>query len=308
MKIYEYIKSAFILILIINFTPSLFMYIEHQWNNTVKSYNKIGYIYINGSIDNSSWYRKYLIDYFKDSSIKAILLKIESGGGSAGTCQALAFDIEQLKKQYPKPIISYSENICASGAYEIAAATDYIVTTGTTIIGSIGARLSPIFTVQQLLKDHNIDCQEITAGSYKTSMSPFSPITNDQKVMLQNLTDNTYLQFAQEIARKRHLQMHKIDLWGSGKIFTGLQAYDLKLVDAIGSKTTAINWITKNIVPSDLPLQWITPQVKNRWLSWLSSDEDEEEYEYQGLEIRLAQSFLQTIFKILESKNLSLQT
>lgn len=274
-KFNEYIKTTFYIILIINIAPSTIRYIQHEWINNFEPCNKVGYLEISGPINNSSTYKKTLTHYFQDHTIKAILLKIESNGGTAGSCQALAFDIENLKKEFPKPIITYTENMCTSGAYQIAAATDHIVATGSTIIGSIGVTMMPIFNIQELLKEYKIFCQEISAGQFKNTLSPFNTLTDEQKTMLQTIADNTYQQLTKEIAHKRHLQLNKIDQWGQGKLFTGQQAYDLKLVDALGSKTTAVNLLKKNIIPSDRKISWIMPAVKNKLDMFLQSyDQD----------------------------------
>ena len=294
-KINDYLKTAIMGLIIIQIAPSIIFNIQNKWNHSLQPRNKIGYICINGSIENSSSYRKNLTDYFKDSSIKAILLKIESGGGAAGTCQALAFDIENLKKEFPKPIIAYTENMCASGAYEIAAATDYIVATGSAVIGSIGARIMPIFKVQEFIKQHNVSCEEIAAGSCKNALSSFSNLTDEQRTMLQSLADNTYQQLSKEIASKRHLQLNKIEQWGCGKVFTGQQAYDLKLVDAIGSKTTAINLIKKNIIPSDRQIEWITPPAKSSFAMFWSDNEDDDDCD--AIETSIWDSFFSALFK-----------
>lgn len=270
-KFNEYIKTTFYIILIINIAPSTIRYIQHEWINNFEPCNKVGYLEISGPINNSSTYKKTLTGYFQDHTIKAILLKIESNGGTAGSCQALAFDIENLKKEFPKPIITYTENMCTSGAYQIAAATDHIVTTGSTIIGSIGVTMMPIFNLQELLKEYKIFCQEISAGQFKNTLSPFNTLTDEQKTMLQTIADNTYQQLTKEIAHKRHLQLNKIDQWGQGKLFTGQQAYDLKLVDALGSKTTAVNLLKKNIIPSDRKISWIMPAATNKLDMFLQS-------------------------------------
>jgi len=223
-KIYDILKTVFLIIIFIYLTPFIFSSIKKQWAYKLEPRNKIGYITIDGEITNASFYRKHLSNYFQDPTIKAILLKIESDGGSAGSCQALAYDIEILKKEFPKPIITYTENKCTSGAYQIAAATNYIVSTGSCIIGNIG---------------------------------------KSELIISPELSNNMYQQITKEIAFKRHLQLNKIDQWGCNKLFTGQQAYDLKLIDAIGSKVTAINLLKKNIIPSDRKIEWVTPTIKS---------------------------------------------
>ncbi len=297
-KINDYLKTIIMVLIIIKIAPTIIESLKDKWDNNLQPHNKVGYLVINDTIDNTSYYRKYLTEFFKDASIKAILLKIESGGGAAGSCQALAFDIESLKKEFPKPIITYTENICASGAYEIAAATDSIVATGSAIIGSIGARLSPIFQLQDLLKQYNITCEEIAAGSCKNALSSWNKLTEEQKQMLQGLAENTYLQFAKEIAHKRHLQMNKIEQWGGGKLFTGQQAYDLKLVDALGSKSTAINLIKKNIIPSDRQIEWITVPAPSQFAFLFGSDEQDQDCDI--VETSMWNNFFAAFFKQLK--------
>ena len=256
-KINDFFKTILFISILIYLAPSIFSGIKKQWAYKLETHNKIGYLAIDGNINNASSYRKQLASYFKDNAIKAILLKIESDGGAIGSCQALAYDIENLKKEYPKPIISYTENLCISGAYQIAAATDYIVATGSSIIGNIGMAVTPAQTIHDLIEN----CQGSANESDKELKIKIAP--DEKKIMLQSLSDNTYLQLTKEIASKRHLQLNKIDQWGQGKLFTGQQAYDLKLVDAIGSKTTAINLIKKNIIPSDRKIEWVTPSTKS---------------------------------------------
>ncbi len=222
-KIQNFLLSFILFSIFIIIAPQTWFYIKKQWHHQVTPTNQIGYLVINQTINNASFYRKHIVSFFKNPEIKAILIAIESSGGSLGSCQALAFDIENLKKEYPKPIITYVENICTSGAYQIAAATDHIVATGSALVGNIG------------LQDTQLD---------------------------QNLSDNIYHQITKEIAFKRHLQLSKIEQWGQGKTFTGQQAYDLKLIDSLGSKTTAINLIKKNIIPSDKTIEWIIAPEK----------------------------------------------
>lgn len=245
LKINNYLQGFVLLALLIYAVPRFIHNIKKQWTHKVEKHHKIGYLYIDNKIKSASFYRKHLTNYFKDSSMKAILIKIESDGGAAGSCQALAHEIEYLKKEYPKPIICYVENICTSGAYQVAAATDYIIATGSCIIGNIGMNVIPNNDTLDANYEQNKDMNQ------------------QLNMNIQKISENMYQQITKEIASKRHLQLNKIDQWGQGQLFTGQQAYDLKLVDAIGSKTTAINLLKKNIIPSDLAIEWITPYIPN---------------------------------------------
>lgn len=251
----SYLSTSILFMIIVLIAPWALLQIKHQVIDKLEPHNKIGYLKINGPIDNAAVYRAYLINYFQDPSIKAILLSIESVGGAAGSCQALAFDIENFKKEFPKPIITYTENLCTAGAYEIAAATDYIVASGSAIIGNLNNNFTSMQNLHELISQYTLHEKTIDTSTIER-------LAPEQKTILQSLADNSYQQLCKDIARKRHVQLNKIDQWACGKVVTGQQAYDLKLVDAIGSKTTAINLIKKNIIPSDYRIEWVTPPAR----------------------------------------------
>lgn len=266
-KLNQYLKTAILLIILFQIAPSTISKLSHHWHTHIQQHNKIAYINIEGYVQDAAPYRKHLIQYFKDSSIKGILVVIQSHGSAPGSAQALAFDIENLKKEFPKPIITYVENVCTGTSYEIAAATDYIVAPGAAIIGDIGNNITSLFEIQDFLKLKNgtdqepidITANDINSQTYKKCSNPFASMTNEQRTMLQSVADNTYQQLTKQIAAKRHLQLNRIDQWANNKIFTCQQAYDLKLIDAIGTKITAVNLLKKNIIPSDRPIEWVKP-------------------------------------------------
>src|SRR4051812_26927312 len=106
-KIFDYLKNILFMLLFIQIAPALFSQIKKQWRYSIEQHNQIGYILIDQTIIQTSIYQQNLADFFKNPSIKAILIKIEAQDGLPGSCQALAHDIESLKKEFPKPIIAY---------------------------------------------------------------------------------------------------------------------------------------------------------------------------------------------------------
>ena len=266
-KFNNFLKTTLLFLVVIYISPTIISHIKKQWSYKLETHNKIGYISIHGNISNTSFYRMQLANYFKDASIKAILIKIESDSGATGSCQALAYDIENFKKEYPKPIISYTENICTCEAYQIAAATDYIIATGSCIIGNIGS-------------------SELHINNLNN--------TEEEKAMLLKISENRYQQLTKDIAIKRHLQMNKIDQWGQGQLFTGQQAYDLKLIDAIGSKTTVINLLKKNIIPSNRKIEWVTiPKHDN--VSFFQDHHQEEDEDLDIIEKSILENFVASL-------------
>lgn len=221
---------------------------------------------IRGVLYDSSYYIKQLNEFFSDPQIKAILLKIECPGTASGTAEAIATEIQSLKRKHPKPIIGLIENICTSGGYWIASSTDYLIAPGTAILGNIGATFPYLFQLADFLKEHHVGYEDLKAGNYKSALNPFIPLSDQDKELLQAVLDDTYQQFTHEVARTRKLSLSKIDTWADGKLFTGQQALKLHLIDAIGSAQHAIT-IIKQKALVDGEIDWTYPAQKGSWLS-----------------------------------------
>lgn len=275
-KFQDYLKNIFWIIVILQFTPPLFKSIKKQWTDHVEPKNKVGLIHLNSTIMSSTGWNQKLTKFFKDPEIKAILLKIDSPGGAAGSAQAICQEILNLKKEYPKPIVTYAENICASGAYYIAATTDYIVATNSALIGSIGSKIATQFKLKEFAQNYKVQPYTVSSGSYKNALDPFVDMTDDQKKMMQELVDDSYDQFANDIAKYRHLNVAQKNLWGEGKIFTGNEALGLKLIDETGNQTVALNYIKKQILHADREIELIKIQGPSKFQKFFNPDADED--------------------------------
>lgn len=286
-KLNDYLKAFFMILVLLQFAPPILHKIKKQWLDNLEPKNKVGLIVLNQTICSSQSYNKQLQKYFKDPEIKAILLKVDCPGGATGATQAIALEILQLKKDYPKPIVTYSENLCASGAYYIAAMTDYIVTTGSCVVGSIGSKLTTQFKVKQLLQEYKIQTFSIASGSCKNALDPFTELTEDQKQMLQQLADDAYLQFTTDISKQRHLNLQTKDSWANGKVFSGSDALKLKLIDAIGNQTTALDYIKQNILHSDREIEFVKCSQPTAWQQWFNPEDNDDD----SLEYNLSESF-----------------
>lgn len=279
-KFSEYLKNIFLIIIILQFTPPLLQNLKKQWQDNLEPKNLVGLITIDQPVFASKEYSKQLQQFFKNQDIKAILLKIDCPGGAAGSTQALAHEIVQLKKQHTKPIVTYSENICASGGYYIAAMTDYIVATPSSIIGNIGSKLSTQFKVKQFLQDYKITTHSISTGQYKDIMDPFCDLTPEQQHMLQQVSDDCYLQFVKDIAKQRHLPIQHKDAWADGKLFTGNEALKQKLIDATGNQSAATDYIKQNILHSDREIKFIKAPKPTALQQWFKQYDDESEVQF----------------------------
>ena len=268
MRFFDYAKNLFILLIFLQLTPALLQGIRTQYSRFLLPSTRVGVIKLHGTLSDSSWYAKQLHTFFKDPDIKAILLKIESGGSAAGTGAALCNEISILKKQYPKPIITLTENTCASGAYYIACATDYIIASGQAIVGSIGSYIPYLFQVNGLLNDYHVQYEAIQGGAFKTTTDPFVPLNEEGKAQLQGVVDDSYAQFVADVAQHRKLALAQADVWANGKLFTGKQALALSLIDALGSASTAVAYIKdKKLIDGEI--EWIHAEPNCGWFGQL---------------------------------------
>lgn len=272
-KAADYFKNIFFILLLLQFAPPLLKNITKQYGYYFEPHTKVGYLSIKGLIMNSSYSIHYLKKFFEDKEIKAILLFIESPGGAAGSAEAIAHEIELLKKEYPKPIITLSENVVASGGYYIAASTDQIITSPSTLVGSIGTTIPGQFKLNDFIEEHKIHYNVIKAGEYKVITDPFVNLTPEQNALLQDVADSSYANFITHVSKQRpKLSLDTAPTWANGKIFTGTQALKLNLIDQVGSKSDAIKKI-KEMAIIEGKITWVKPEkAPNFWSFFGSSD------------------------------------
>ncbi len=255
----DYLRNTFFILLLLQFAPPLLKGIKKQYSNYLEPKTKVGCLTIKGAITDSSYYAHVLKKYFEDSTIKAILLTIDSPGGSAGSSETIAHEIELLKIEYPKPIITRTSDICASGAYYIAATT-FIFAAPSTIIGGIGCYLANQFKLRDFIEHHNIHYNMIKAGDYKVVTDPFINTTPEQNAYLQNVVDDSYQNFIEHVAKHRPaLSLKNEKKWANGKIHPGRQALYLGLIDRIGSQTDVVNKI-KEMAMIEGDIEWVQPE------------------------------------------------
>jgi len=257
-SIFEYAKTIFFLLILLQIAPPLLRNIKESYLGFLTVQTKVGRITFNEIINDSTFYAKSLKKFFKDQEIKAILLKIDSPGGASGSCQALFNEVQELKKRYPKPVIALIENSCLSGAYYIACATDHIIATRSALIGGVGATFPTFFNFKELAKQWNIQTHVVSSGAYKATTNQFQESTPEQWAMLQKLADNSYQQFATDVAKTRKLSFKDKEQWAEGRIFTGQQAYELHMIDQTGSYSQALIKI-KSMAPVEGSIEWVDP-------------------------------------------------
>ncbi|MGE0010128.1 MAG: signal peptide peptidase SppA [Candidatus Babeliales bacterium] len=297
-KFTDYLKALFFLLVLLQIAPPIIKSFMKNYTNMLEPQTKIAYLPLKGVLYDSTDYVHYLRKYFKDNEIKAILLRVECPGSAAATGEIIAHEIELLKKEYPKPIITLCENICTSGAYYIASSTDYIIAAPSTFVGSIGSTIPYQFRFDKLLKYHNIEYKDLSSGDYKNSTDPFIETTPEQLAMLQDLSDDSYQNFIEHVAKQRHkLSKEKASEWANGKIFTGNQAFKLGLIDEIGSQSDAVRKIKEMAIVVG-EIEWVKPEPKSSLLSLFGGDRENS----TELQSSLLQATLDNVCSYLETR------
>lgn len=171
----------------------------------------------------------------KDEGTKAVILRMNTPGGSPVQSDYIYREIKRLKGEYPDtPIYAVISDICASGGYYIAAAADKIYVNPASIVGSIGVIMNG-FGFVDTMNEYGIERRLITAGEHKAMLDPFSPADAEEKAHMQGLILQVHQQFIQSVKNGRgdRLKDHP-DLF-SGLVWTGEESIKLGLTDAIGS-------------------------------------------------------------------------
>ncbi len=200
--------------------------------------DKIAVVEIQGVIAQSSGIIEEIHQYLEDTGVKAIVLRIDSPGGGVGPAQEIHREVQKARGK--KKLITSMDSVAASGGYYIACASDLIVANPGTITGSIGVVME--FTnLEELLKKIGVKGVVLKGGEYKDVGSPFREMTPDEKKIMQEVIDNVHQQFIRAVVEGRKLERSSVIKVADGRIFTGEQALELKLVDRMGNLQDAID-------------------------------------------------------------------
>ncbi len=174
----------------------------------------------------------------ESKNIKAIILEINSGGGTAVASE----EVVNAIKKTNKTTVAYIREIGASGAYWIASSTDHIFASRMSITGSVGV-IGSYLEFSGLLDRYNITYQRMVAGKYKDLGSPLKDITNEEESILQKQLDLIHDYFLQDVIESRGLKEDQIRKVSTAQIFLGVEAKDLNLIDDFGGKEEATSYI-----------------------------------------------------------------
>ncbi len=198
---------------------------------------KIALLKVEGTILDSEQIIKWLKKYREDSSIKAVVIRVNSPGGAVAPSQEIYEEVKKLAEV--KPVVVSMGAVGASGAYYISASATKIYANPGTITGSIGV-IMEVPNLKGLLDKLGIKTEVIKSGKHKDLASIFRGIGKEERKILQEVLDDVHEQFIQAVAEGRNMPLKKIKALADGRVFSGRQAKALGLVDELGNLEDAI--------------------------------------------------------------------
>jgi protease IV len=200
--------------------------------------NKVGVVEVIGPISDAKATLNHLKKFRENDAIKSIVMRINSPGGAVGPSQEILAEINRTREK--KKVVASLGTVAASGGYYIASGADVIMADPGTLTGSIGVIMN--FTnFEKLTQKLGIDLFNLHAGKFKDVGSPTRPMTPVERDYIQKLLDNVHEQFIVDVARGRHMLVHKVREVADGRVFTGEIAKNLGLVDRLGNLFDAID-------------------------------------------------------------------
>ena len=179
----------------------------------------------------------------KDRSLKAVVLRIDSPGGSAGASHELYNQVLHLKKSGKKVVASFGDT-AASGGYYVGAAADKIVALPSTVTGSIGV-ISVVPNLEELYRMIGYKERVFKSGPHKDMLSTSRALTPEEEQIMKEITDDIYDDFVNAVANGRGMPKEKVRKLADGRIYTGNQAKENGLVDELGGQREAIKLAAK---------------------------------------------------------------
>jgi protease-4 len=234
--------------------------------------SKIAVIDISGVITDADRIDTQLRKFGDDSSVKAIILHIDSPGGGAAASQEIYHEVVRVGKQ--KKIIASVESVGASGAYYIASGCDKIYANDASVVGSIGV-IMEWTNYGDLMKWAKLKSVVIHAGELKDAGDPERDLTPKEEAYFQSLVDNMYGQFVHDVAAGRHTTDDKIRPLATGQVWTGEQSVPLGLVDKIGGFRVALMDTAQQVGIKGEPTIAKPGKDKKGLLAVLTDDSDE---------------------------------
>jgi protease IV len=219
---------------------------------TLTTAGSIARINIEGLI-RSDQNRVEALERLENSRAAAVVVHINSPGGTTAGSEQLYDALLRLKAK--KPLVVVVEGLAASGGYITAIAADHIVAQQSSLVGSIGVLFQiPNFT--ELMKTVGVKVEEVKSSPLKAAPNGFEPTSPEARAALESLVKDSYAWFRGLVKERRGMDDALLEKVADGRVFTGRQAVELKLIDQLGDEKTAIAWlVAQKGVKADLPVR-----------------------------------------------------
>jgi len=226
--------------------------VSPRGRSTFTSAGSIARVNIEGLI-RSDRERVEALERLEKSNTAAVVVHINSPGGTTAGSEQLYDSLTRLKAK--KPMVVVVEGLAASGGYIAAIASDHIVAQQSSLVGSIGV-LFQYPNVSELLKTLGVKVEEVKSSPLKAAPNGFEPTSPEARAALDALVKDSYAWFRDLVKQRRGMDDTQLEKVADGRVFTGRQGVDLKLVDELGDEKTAVAWLVeqKN-VKKDLPVR-----------------------------------------------------
>lgn len=224
------------------------------------------------TIDGMITGKQETIDLLRDvekSSASALILRINSGGGTTSGSEALYTEVRRIAGK--KPVVAVIDGVGASGAYMTALGAERIVANGSAIVGSIGV-IAQYPNVVKLLETIGVKVESVRSSPLKAQPSGTEQTPPEARAALEETVLDTYRWFRALVGERRGIEGDALAKVTDGRVFTGRQALELKLIDALGSERDAIAWLeAEKGVAKDLAVRDYKPKSAQRGLPGLTA-------------------------------------
>ena len=199
----------------------------------------VAIVRVEGPILDSYQTVEELKTFADDPLVKAIVIRIDSPGGGVAPSQEIYNAVKRVRRENNKTVVASMGTVAASGGYYIAVATDRILANPGTLTGSIGVIMQTA-NVQGLLEKIGVKSVVVKTGKFKDLGSPFRPMVEEERQLLESVMNDTLSQFIEAVAEGRSMDTAEVEQLADGRVFTGRQARSVLLIDEIGDLQDAI--------------------------------------------------------------------
>jgi protease-4 len=199
----------------------------------------VAIVRVEGPILDSYQTVEELKTFADDPLVKAIVIRIDSPGGGVAPSQEIYNAVKRVRRENNKTVVASMGTVAASGGYYIAVATDRILANPGTLTGSIGV-IMQMANFQELLEKIGVKSVVVKTGKFKDLGSPFRPMVEEERQLLESVMNDTLSQFIEAVADGRSMDAAEVEQLADGRVFTGRQARSVLLIDEIGDLQDAI--------------------------------------------------------------------